>query len=109
GIPVGPASDYVPGPFEPMMALQSLVTRVDYAGKAWGTNQCITVDEAIRVCTLNGAIASHEENVKGSITMGKYADFVLLGADPRTADPSTLKDIPIMRTVMGGRTTYLAT
>jgi predicted amidohydrolase YtcJ len=108
GIRVAPASDYMPGPYEPMMALQSMVTRTDFRGKEWGPNQRLTVEEALRVCTNNGAYASHEEHLKGSITVGKLADFVMLGVDPHAVDPSTLKDIPIVRTVVGGRTMYEA-
>jgi len=106
GIRVPGASDYHPGPFEPMMALQSMVTRKDYTGKVWGPNQKVTVDEALRIGTINGAYASYEENVKGSITAGKYADFVILEKDPHDVDPDTLKDIQIVRTVLGGRTVY---
>ncbi|MDX1394731.1 MAG: amidohydrolase [Gemmatimonadota bacterium] len=108
GIMVAPASDYMPGPYEPMMALQSMVTRTDFRGKEWGPNQRITVDEALRICTLHGAYASHEENLKGTITAGKLADFVLLGQDPHDVDPSVLKGIPIVRTVVGGRTMHEA-
>jgi len=106
GIPVPGASDYQPGPFEPLMALQSMVTRKDYAGRVWGANQKVTVDEALRIATINGAHASYEENVKGSITVGKYADFVILEKDPHAVDPDTLKDIKIARTVVAGRTVY---
>ena len=65
---VAGASDYVPGPFEPLMAIQSMVTRKDIRGRVWGENQRITVAEALRVCTLHGAYASFEEKIKGSIT-----------------------------------------
>ena len=106
GIRVPGASDYSPGPFEPMMALQSLVTRTDYAGRIWGENQRVSVDEALRIGTINGAYASYEEQVKGSISIGKYADFVVLERDPHTVDPDRLKDIRIMRTVVGGRTVF---
>jgi predicted amidohydrolase YtcJ len=108
GIRVAPASDYMPGPYEPMMALQSMVTRTDFRGNEWGPNQRVTVDEALRICTMNGAYASFEERVKGSITAGKLADFVILGDDPHSVDPSTLKDIPIVRTVVGGETVHEA-
>jgi predicted amidohydrolase YtcJ len=108
GIPVAPASDYMPGPYEPMMALQSMVTRTDFRGNVWGPNQRVTVDEALRICTINGAYASYEERVKGSITAGKLADFVILGEDPNAVDPSTLKDIPIVRTVVGGEVMHEA-
>lgn len=108
GIPVAAASDYMPGPYEPMMALQSLVTRRDFRGREWGPNQKITVDEALRVCTLNAAYASKEEHLKGSIVAGQLADFTVLGADPHQVDPNQLKDIKIVRTVVGGKTMYAA-
>lgn len=106
GIPVAPASDYMPGPYEPLMALQSMVTRTDFRGHEWGTNQRVSVDEALKICTVNGAYASFEERLKGSITVGKLADFVLLAEDPHEVDPSRLKDIVVARTVVGGRTMH---
>lgn len=108
GIPVAPASDFTPGPYEPMMALQSMVTRKDFQGRVWGPNQRISVDEAMRVCTVNGAYASFEEDQKGSITPGKLADFVVLGDDPNSVDADRIKEISILRTVMDGRTTFEA-
>jgi predicted amidohydrolase YtcJ len=108
GIKVPGASDYQPGPFEPLMAIQSMVTRRDYKGREWGPNQKITVDEALKVATLHGAYASYEENVKGSITEGKYADFVILDRDPHDVDPNTIKDIKVLRTVVGGKTTFVS-
>ena len=108
GIPVAPASDYVPGPFEPLMAIQSMVTRTDMRGRVWGPNQRITVGEALRICTRNGAYASFEEDLKGSITPGKLADFVILAEDPHDADPERIKEIQVVRTVVGGRTMHEA-
>ena len=106
GITVPGASDYNPGPFEPMMAIQSMVTRRDYQGREWGPNQKVTVDEALRIATINGAHASYEERTKGSITPGKLADFVMLEKDPHDVDPNTIKDIRIVRTVVGGTTMH---
>ena len=107
GIRVPGASDYTPGPFEPMMAMQSLVTRKDYAGRVWGPEQRVTIDQALKIGTINGAYASYDENHKGSITAGKLADFVILEQDPHAVDPDKLKDVRIMRTVVGGKTAYL--
>lgn len=106
GIRPTQASDYPPGPFEPMMALQSEVTRTDSKGNVWGPKQKITVEEAIRVGTINGAYASYEENLKGSIEPGKLADLVVLGRDPFKTDPSELINIPIERTMAGGKWVY---
>lgn len=102
GIRPTQASDYPPGPFEPMMALQSEVTRTDMKGTTWGAKQRITVEEAIRVGTLHGAYASYEERLKGSIEAGKLADLVVLGRDPLKENPSSLVSIPIERTMVGG-------
>lgn len=106
GIKVPGASDYGPGPFEPLMAIQSMVTRRDFRGREWGTNQKISLDEALMVATQHGAYASYEEKTKGSITAGKYADFVMLEKSPKAVDPNAIKDIKIARTVAGGRTTW---
>jgi predicted amidohydrolase YtcJ len=106
GIRVAGASDYVPGPFEPMMAIQSMVTRTDYRGRVWGARQKISVAEALKICTINGAYASFEEQIKGTITAGKLADFVLLADDPHKVQPDTIKDIRVVRTVVDGRTVH---
>jgi len=106
GVRATQASDYPPGPFEPMMALQSEVTRTDMGGNLWGPRQRITVEEAIRVGTLNGAYASFEEHLKGSIEPGKLADLVVLGRDPLREPPSSLIKIPVERTMVGGKWVY---
>jgi predicted amidohydrolase YtcJ len=108
GINVVGASDYGPGPFEPLMAIQSMVTRTDYRGRVWGANQKVTVDEAIRIATTNGSRASYEENLKGTITAEKLADFVILEKNPHSVPAETIKDIKVVRTVAGGRTTHEA-
>jgi predicted amidohydrolase YtcJ len=106
GIPAAAGSDFSPGPFAPMMGMQGMVTRKGWNGETWGANQRISVDEALRVLTINGAYASHEEAIKGSISPGKLADFVVLADDPHTVDPDKIKDIEIVRTVTGGKTVY---
>ena len=106
GIPVAPASDYTPGPYEPLMAIQSMVTRKDFDGRIWGPNQRISIKDALKICTINGAFASFEERIKGSITTGKLADFVILADAPQDVDPDQIKHIEIVRTVVGGKTMY---
>jgi hypothetical protein len=85
-----------------------MVTRKGWNGETWGTNQRVTVDEALQITTVNGAHASREEAIKGSITPGKLADFVVLADDPHTVDQEKIKDITIVRTVVGGSTFYQA-
>ena len=106
GVVATGATDYPPGPFEPLLGIQTCVTRTDSRGKEWGPNQKVTVEEALRIYTRHSAYASFEEATKGSIEMGKLADLVVLGADPTQVDPMTIKDIPVERTIVGGKTVY---
>jgi predicted amidohydrolase YtcJ len=100
------STDYPPGPFEPLLGIQSCVTRTDSNGKLWGPNQKITVEEALKIYTANGAYASFEEDTKGTIEIGKLADLVVLSTDPTAVDPMGIKDIPVERTIVGGKTVY---
>ena len=108
GIVAAAGSDFSPGPFDPRMAIQGMVTRTGWDGKTWGANQRISVEEALRVNTINGAYNSHEEALKGSITPGKLADFVVLSDDLFAVDQDKIKDLQIVRTVVGGTTVYQA-
>ena len=108
GIRAAAGSDFSPGPFAPLMGMQGMVTRKGWNGEIWGANQRISVDEALQVLTINGAYASYEEAIKGSITPGKLADYVVLAEDPHVVDPDKIKDIEIVRTVTGGNTVYQA-
>jgi len=106
GVYAAAGSDFSPGPFSPLMGIQGMVTRRGWDGKVWGANQRISVSEAIAVNTYNGAWASGEEAIKGSITVGKLADYVVLADDPHTVEAERIKDIQIMRTVVGGRISH---
>ncbi|HTS48284.1 MAG TPA: amidohydrolase [Bryobacteraceae bacterium] len=108
GIVAAAGSDFSPGPFDPRMAIQGMVTRTGWNGETWGANQRVSVDEALRINTINGAYNSHEEAIKGSITPGKLADFVVLSDDLHTVSQDKIKDIEIVRTVVGGKTVYQA-
>jgi predicted amidohydrolase YtcJ len=108
GVNACAGSDFSPGPFAPLMGIQGMVTRKGWDGKTWGANQRISVSEAIAVNTANGAWASFEEQLKGTITAGKLADYVVLADDPHTIDVEKIKDIQIVRTVVGGTISYQA-
>jgi predicted amidohydrolase YtcJ len=108
GIPAAAGSDFPPGPFDPRMAIQGMVTRKGWNGEVWGANQKVSIDEAVRINTLNGAYDTHEEAIKGSIAAGKLADYVVLADDPHTIDAEKIKDIEIVRTVVGGKAKYQA-
>jgi predicted amidohydrolase YtcJ len=100
------ASDYTASPSDPMMWLQSQITRTDPKGNVWGGNQRIKLEEAIGCGTRNGAYASFEEEIKGSLTPGKVADLVVLDQDPFKTEPSQLINIKVERTMVGGKWQY---
>src|SRR5262249_19692886 len=108
GIVAAAGSDFSPGPFDVRMALQGMSTRTGWNGETWGANQRISLDEALQMSTLNGAYNSHEEGIKGSITPGKLGDYVVMADDLHTVDKEKIKDIEIVRTVVGGNTVYQA-
>ena len=108
GIKAAGGCDFPPGPFSPLMGMQGMVTRTGWNGETWGANQRISAADALRVYTWNGAYNSHEEQLKGSIVAGKLADFVVLSDDPLGMSPDRIRNIQIVRTVVGGRATYTA-
>jgi hypothetical protein len=108
GIPVAGHSDSPISAADPLLRIQDMVTRTSSQGVVVGGNQKISVDEAIKVWTLDGAYATFEENIKGSISPGKLADFVVLQKDPRKVQPSTIKDIVLEATYLEGNRVYTA-
>jgi predicted amidohydrolase YtcJ len=109
GIPVSGSSDNPCGPYEPLLAIQSCVTRKSAAGEVLAGEQRINVEEAIYIYTVASAYASFEEDFKGSIAAGKLADLVVLGEDPRRVNPDEIKDIPVAMTMVGGEMKYMRT
>ena len=90
----------------PLYQIYGSVTRKTQWGGTLGPNQGISREEAIKSVTINSAYTSFEENVKGSIEPGKYADFVVLSADVMTVPADTIKDIKVLATVLGGKPVY---
>jgi len=87
--------------------VESAVLRKDKAtGEVIGVDQCITVEQAIRSYTINGAWQDHQDYVRGSIEVGKLADFTIIGEDILTIDPNRIHGIPIVSTIVGGKTVY---
>lgn len=108
GVPVCAGSDFPPGPFAPLMGLQGMVTRKGWNGEVWGASQKITVMEGLKVLSANGAHASFEEDLKGTLSPGKLADMVILDGDPAAVDPEKIKDIRVQQTLVGGDVKYKA-
>jgi predicted amidohydrolase YtcJ len=108
GIHVAGHSDSTVSAANPLLRIQDMVTRKGENGVGYGVNQCVSVEEAIKVWTLDGAYATFEEPDKGSIKPGKLADFVVLRKDPRKVPPGTIKDIAVDATYVGGKNVWQA-
>ncbi len=96
-------------PLNPMLGLYAAVTRQTLDGNptdGWFPEERLTIEEAIRAYTLNSAYASFEEDIKGSITVGKLADMVILSDNLLEIDPSKIKDVEVVNTIFDGKIIY---
>ena len=82
------------------------VNRLTSSGTELGPEQRITPTEALRASTIDAAWQNFEEDQKGSIEPGKLADFTVLAENPLTVDPGRIRDIEVLRTVVGGKTVW---
>ena len=102
-------SDWDVAPISPLQGVYAAVTRRTLDEKnprGWIPEQKITVAEALRAYTANAAYAAFEEKEKGSLAVGKLADFVILARDPFAVAPEEIGRIEVERTVVGGKTVY---
>jgi len=100
GIWVAGGSDCPMEPLSPLQGIQAAVEREFFP------EEQITVDEALRMYTVNAAYASFEEKIKGSIEEDKLADVTILSGDPRKTPPSKIGDINVDMTIVGGKVVY---
>ncbi|MCW3987903.1 MAG: amidohydrolase [Candidatus Bathyarchaeota archaeon] len=106
GIKIAAHSDHSAAPYPPLMGIHALVNRITKAGKPIGRSQKITVIEALKLYTINGAYQAFDEERLGSIEPGKLADMVVLGEDILTVPAETILDIPIDMTIIEGKTVF---
>ncbi len=102
-------SDWAVAPASPIMGIYAAVTRQTLDGKnpsGWVPEQKISVDQALTTYTKNAAYASFEENIKGTLEIGKLADFVLLNQDLIKIEPSKIKDAKVLQTYVGGKKVF---
>jgi predicted amidohydrolase YtcJ len=98
GLTVVGSSDCPVEPLAPLLGIEAAVNRQG--------PEALRAEDAIALYTRNAAYASFEENLKGSITPGKYADLVVLESDPRKVAPSDISEIAVLMTMVGGETTH---
>ena len=94
-------------PIGPLFAVWEAVNRVRKSGKVYQPEERLTLEEAIRAITITSAWAFFEDDLKGSIEAGKFADLVVLGRDILSVDPLEIKDIPVLMTMTHGRFVYV--
>ena len=86
--------------------MEAAINRKTTNGRVLGENQRISPLEALKAVTINGAWQAREENIKGSIYVGKMADFVVLSDDPLKENTTNFKSIQVQATVKRGKLVY---
>jgi predicted amidohydrolase YtcJ len=106
GVPMAFSSDRPVVTGAPLLGIHAAVNQKTRTGQDYAPREKITPEEALRCYTINGAYASFEEKIKGSIEMGKLADLTILAEDLTQVDPGKIKDIPVTATMVGGAFRY---
>ncbi|MCO5177007.1 MAG: amidohydrolase [Thermomicrobiales bacterium] len=106
GIPLVFSSDCPVSSYVPMKSIQAAVTERTGTGQSYALEEAVTVEEALEMYTVAGAHVTFEEDIKGKIKAGMLADFAVLEQDPRDVDPSTLADLGVTTTIIGGEVVY---
>jgi predicted amidohydrolase YtcJ len=91
---------------DPIPGFYASVTRIMLNGEPFFPGQAMTREEALRSYTLNGAYSAFEEDVKGSLTPGKYADIVVLSKDIMTVPEEEILEAEVVYTIVGGEVRY---
>jgi predicted amidohydrolase YtcJ len=106
GVHLAFGTDWPYAPLDPVLTIYAAVTRATLDGKnpnGWFPEQKLTVAEAVEAYTTGSAYAEFQEKEKGSITPGKLADMVLLSDDIFTIDPTKIRDVKVLKTIVGGK------
>lgn len=107
GVMLAGSSDRPCADGTPLRGIQAFVDRATSTGDVFGSaEECLTVEQAFTAYTRTAAEASGHGAVKGTLARGKLADMVVLGDDPFSADPTTIKDIDVVATLAGGEFTH---
>jgi predicted amidohydrolase YtcJ len=102
-------TDWTVAPLNPLLTVYAAVTRRTIDGKnpkGWVPEQKISLEETLRAYTVGSAYAEFQENVKGTITVGKLADLVLLSRDIFKIDPNEIEKVKVVLTMVDGRVVY---
>jgi predicted amidohydrolase YtcJ len=109
GVRLALGTDWNVAPLNPMLTVYAAVTRATLDGKnpnGWFPEQKLTVPETVEAYTMGSAYAEFQDKEKGSITPGKLADMVLLSDDIFKIDPVKIRDVKVLKTIVGGKTIF---
>jgi hypothetical protein len=106
GVIVAGSSDSPVTDYRPLFGIEQAQTRATSDGDVCGPNERVDLDTALRMHTINGAYASFEEDRRGSIEPGKFADFVVLSDNPLTVPDDAFLDVKVLETIAGGQTAF---
>jgi predicted amidohydrolase YtcJ len=111
GAIIAGGSDFPVESHNPFLGFYAAITRQNPAGEpsgGWFPEHRMTREEALKSMTIWSAHAAFEEDIKGSLTPGKLADFIIIDRDIMTCPPADVLDTRVLRTVVGGEVVYQA-
>ena len=106
GVPISGGTDAPVIPYPPAWVIYHFVTRDTITGGVMGADQAISREDALRLVTRNHAYLTFEEDVKGTIEPGRYADLVVIDRDIMTVPTQEIEDLKVLLTVVGGKVVY---
>ena len=106
GVKIAAGTDAPVVPYPPLWTIYHFVTRDTISGGVLGSDQAITREEALRASTIDNAYLTFDEKIKGSIEVGKLADFVVLAEDILTVPAKRIEKMDVLMTVIGGKTVF---
>ncbi|MGO9126630.1 MAG: amidohydrolase [Terriglobales bacterium] len=109
GVHLAFGTDWDVAPLNPLLTVYAAVTRATLDGRnpnGWFPEQKLTVEESVRAYTMGSAYAEFQEKEKGSITRGKLADMVILSGDIFSIDPVKIRDVKVLKTIVGGKVVW---
>jgi predicted amidohydrolase YtcJ len=106
GVPVSGGTDSAVVPYPPLWVIYHFVTRETITGGPLGVDQRISREDALRLITRNHWYLTFEENSKGIIAPGRYADLVVLAEDIMTAPAKRIEQMNVLMTMVGGKVVF---
>lgn len=106
GVPLPGSSDRPVVDGRPLLGISDMVRRTTESGAPFAPEEALTAEQAMRCYSAGSAYADRTERDRGSLELGKLADFVVLGADPREVPADEIADVPVLATAVGGRLAF---